>query len=57
LFSLQKRRLQGDLTAAIQYLKGAYKKEGDRLFSRACRNRTSINAFKIKEDRFKLGIR
>jgi len=28
LFSLEKRRLQGDITAAIQYLKGAYKKMG-----------------------------
>ncbi|KFP50438.1 hypothetical protein N323_10908, partial [Cathartes aura] len=57
LFSLEKRRLWEDLIAAFQYLKGPYKKDGDRLFSRACCNRTKGNGFKLKEARFRLGIR
>jgi len=32
LFSMEKRRLQRDLRAALQYLKGSYRKDGDRLF-------------------------
>ncbi|KAK4828707.1 hypothetical protein QYF61_000545 [Mycteria americana] len=40
LFSLENRRLQGDLIVAFQYLKEAYKKDGDKLFSRDCCDRT-----------------
>ena len=32
LFSLEKRRLQGNLTVASQYLTGAYTKAGEGLF-------------------------
>ena len=42
---------------AFQYLKGACKKEEDRLFSRACSNRTRANDFKLKEGRFRSCIR
>ena len=57
LFSLEKRRLRGRLIAAFLYLKEAYKKAGEGLFTRACRNRTRDNGFKLKASRFRLGIR
>jgi len=56
-FSLEKTRLWGDLLAAFQYLRGAYRKDGDNLLSKACYNRTRSNGFKLKEGRFRLDIR
>ena len=43
LFILEKRRLQGDLLAAFQYLKGAYKQEGSKLFERVDNSRTVLS--------------
>jgi len=56
LFSLEKRRLQAELIVACQHLKGAYRKGGDRLFSKACCDRTRSNGFKLREGRFRLYI-
>jgi len=56
LFSLEKRRLRGDRIAAFQYLKGAYRKDGEGLLIRECRDRTKGNGFKLKEGRLRLDI-
>ena len=46
-----------DLRAAFHHLKEGCKKEGDRFFNRICCDRTRGNGFKLKEGRFRLGIR
>lgn len=40
---------------AFQHLKEAYKRE--RFFTRACTDRTRGNGFKVKDRRFRLGIK
>ncbi|KAK4809225.1 hypothetical protein QYF61_012878 [Mycteria americana] len=52
LFSLERRRLEGDLTAAFQYVKGAYKKDDNFLPGPV----VTGNSFKLKEGRFRLDI-
>ncbi|KAK4821751.1 LOW QUALITY PROTEIN: hypothetical protein QYF61_000812 [Mycteria americana] len=54
-FSLEKRRLWGDLIAAFQYLKGAYRKDVEGLWSVVIGQ--GGNGFKLKEGRFRLDIR
>jgi len=56
-FSLQKRRLRGDISSVYKHLKCGSHVDGSRLFSVVPSNRTRCNGHKVEHMKFHLNMR